>query len=92
MTNEEQILIELQKINLSLSKRSSAKVALDNFLAGLFHSVGYFIGTIVIFFVLAFFAQKYNFTAMVSKSFETMMTQINWAKIVPSPKDIQPSN
>lgn len=90
MTPDDQILSELQKINQNLdqlnSKTNPVKNSLNNFLAGFFHSFGNLVGTIVIFFALIFIASRFNLTQILLRSFEQMMSQVNWSKIIPTPK------
>ena len=90
MTPEQEILAELKKINDQLAKQSNGVG--KNFLLGFFHSLGTFVGYIAIVLILAYFASKFNFMAIMSKSFEDMMSQINWTKIVPQPKINFPIN
>ncbi|MFZ2153369.1 MAG: hypothetical protein WAV41_04980 [Microgenomates group bacterium] len=90
MITESQILDELKKINQQLSRQNNG--AFRNFTAGFFHSFGYFLGTITVFAILAIIASRYNWAAMISKSMETMMSSINWSKIVPAPINQQPQN
>ena len=85
MTNEEQILVELKKINDQLVKNNPNRVILNNFLAGFFHSFGNFLGAIVLTFALIFVASRYNWAQIMAKSFQTMMSQVDWTKIVPQP-------
>lgn len=86
MISEDQILTELQKINQTLAKQNSGRVALNSFVAGFCHAFGNLIGSIVIFFILIYFASLFNWTGLITKSFEDMMSQINWSKMIPAPK------
>ena len=89
MITEDQILVELKKINEQLSKQN--KGAAKSFVAGFMHSFGSFLGTTAIFIIVALYASRYNWPAMIGKSVETMMSQINWTNIVPTP-EIKPHN
>jgi hypothetical protein len=84
MITENQILEELKKINLQLSKAGGNP--LKSYFNGLMHSLGNFTGTVLIFFMLIYLASQYNLTEIMTKSFEKMMSQINWEKVIPMPK------
>lgn len=86
MTNEELILVELQKINKNLTSKNSFKIALNSFLAGFLHSLGYFVGTIIIFWLLLIFAKQFDLAKNLSRTFENFMSQIRWEKVIPTPK------
>lgn len=84
MTSDQEIITELKKINQQLSSQKSGPAR--NFFNGLFYSFGIFAGYIIIILSLAYFATQYNWAQLLGKSFESMMSQINWEKIVPQPK------
>jgi hypothetical protein len=90
MITENQILEELKKINENLSKNNNS--LFKNYTAGLFHSFGNFTGTVLIFFMLIYLASQFNLTEIITKSFEKMMSQINWSKVIPVPKIQTPSS
>lgn len=84
MITENQILDELKKINNQLAKAGGNPFR--SYLNGLMHSLGNFTGTVLIFFMLIYLASQYNLTEIMTKSFEKMMSQINWEKVIPVPK------
>ena len=84
MISEDQILVELKKLNEELRRQNNT--VLKSFSYGFFHSLGYFFGTTVVFFVFIYLAAQFDLTKALSKSFESMMSQVNWNKIVPAPK------
>ena len=84
MITESQILAELQKINQQLSRQNTS--VLKSFSFGFFHSLGYFFGTAVVFFVFIYLASQFDWTRALSKSLESMMSQVNWNKVIPAPK------
>ena len=90
MTSDDQILSEIQKINQTLDKLNSksnlAKNSLNNFIAGFFHSVGNFFGTIIIFLILLLVASRLNLTQAFTSYFENWISKINWSKIIPPAK------
>lgn len=83
MITESQILAELQKINQQLSRQNAS--VLKSFSNGFFHSLGYFFGTAVVFFVFIYLASQFDWTRALSKSLESMMSQVNWNKVIPAP-------
>ena len=89
MITEDQILIELQRINEKLAKNNNS--VFRSYTSGLFHSLGNFTGTVLIFFMLIYLASQFNLTEMMTKSFEKMMSQINWVNVIPAPKVTFPS-
>jgi hypothetical protein len=90
MTQDDQILEELKKLNQNLdrlnSRNNPAKNILNNFSAGILHSFGSIVGSIVILLAFIYFASRLNLTQMIARSFEQMMSQVSWSKIIPQPK------
>lgn len=84
--SDQEILIELQKINQQLAKSNTKKTVFNSFLAGFFHSFGSFIGTAALFLLALALASQLNWTQALSQQFEKFMSEINWEKIVPQPK------
>jgi hypothetical protein len=84
MITENQILVELQKINQQLGKQKPSFI--KNFFLGMASSLGAFFGYIIIVAIIAYFASQFDWASMISQSMETMMSQINWAKIITIPK------
>lgn len=65
MTSEPEILQELQKINLRLDQLTNHKRFYGReFLAGIFRSLGYTFGTLIILAISFYFLSKINFNQM----------------------------
>ena len=90
MTPDQEILEELKKINQQLAKQNHGLA--DSFLSGFLHTLGVFVSYLIIIFVGLYFASKFNWTQMVSRQFEMIMSQVNWSKIIPVPKINIPIN
>jgi len=87
--SDQEILDELKKINRQLAKNN----IFTHFFSGMMYSLGYFIGTIAIIFVIAFFATRFDWAAFLSKSIESTMSKVNWSKVIPQPKiEINPNS
>ena len=96
--DDQQILSQLQKISqdldqikTSISKRNTAA---ESVLNGFLSSLGNIIGTTLFILVLIYLVSKLNinFNQLVAKYLEQTMSQVNWSKIIPTPKlQIDPS-
>jgi hypothetical protein len=80
--SDQEILSELKKINRQLAKNN----IFTHFWSGMMYSLGYFIGTVTIILVIAFFATRYDWAAILSKSIESTMSKVNWSKVIPQPR------
>ncbi|MBP9817659.1 hypothetical protein KBC75_02780 [Candidatus Shapirobacteria bacterium] len=89
MTTDEQIILELQKLNTKIDRYTHPLKSIGNsFLTGLFHSLGSLFGTVVIAGLVVYVFSSVNFPKLISKFMEDSMSQINWSKIVPTPAPI----
>jgi len=67
MTTDPEILEQLQKINHRLDQlTSSSRIAGREFMSGLFRSLGYAIGTIIILLISVYFLSKMNFGQVIN--------------------------
>ena len=83
MTQDEEILAELKKLNLNLQKNNNHfKRSWASFLNGTFYALGAIFGTLIIASALIYLFSRFNITASISKFIENTMEQINWTKIV----------
>lgn len=82
---DEEILQELKKINDKLTPKRTFRILSENLIAGISHSVGYFLGTIIVFWILFLFVQQFNVPELIGRQFETVMSQIRWEKVLPTP-------
>lgn len=86
MTPTDQISPQLDQIIKKLDKLTSpAHIAWNQFVAGIFHSLGSLFGTVIIASILIYLLSQLNLTRFTSKFIEDSMSQINWHKIVPTP-------
>jgi len=83
MTTEEQILIELKEINRKLKGKDSL---LMSFFSGFFHSIGSLAATLAIFAVGFYFLSQFDVVGQTTKWIESIMSQIDWGKIMPTPQ------
>jgi len=89
MTAEDKISLQLDQIIKSLDKLTKpGKIALNNFIAGIFHSLGSLFGTIVIASIILYLLSSLNFPKLFSGFIESTMNQIDWSKILPSSKNL----
>ena len=88
MTQNEEILLELKRLNKNLEKNNNhVKLSWTSFLNGTFYALGAIFGTLIIASALIYLFSRFNFTASLSKWIESTMSQVNWTKIV-SPQKV----
>jgi len=89
MTAEPEILEQLQRINVRLDQLTSRKRLIGReFVSGLFRSLGYAFGTLLILMVSAYLLSKINFNQMFTdylKQFVPKPVEINVPFSLPSP-------
>lgn len=67
MTTDPEILEQLQKINHRLDQlTSSRRIVGREFISGLFRSLGYAIGTVIILLISVYFLSKMNFGQVIN--------------------------
>lgn len=83
---EQEILNELKLLNQNFDK--SKRPLYKSFLSGFLHSLGAALGTIIIWgisiWVFSLFSKQILASSI--KLMETMVSSINWEKIIPKPK------
>lgn len=91
MIQDEEILLELKKLNRNLEKNNNHfKRSWANFLSGTFFSLGTIFGTLIIAYALVYLFSRFDLTTSISQWIEKTMSQINWTKVVsPSVQTIQ---
>lgn len=83
MTQDEEILFELKKLNKNLERNNNHfKRSFSNFLNGTFYALGTIFGTLILASVIIYLFSKFNFTSSISKWIESTISQVNWAKII----------
>jgi len=86
MTPEEELLEEIKKINRRLSVIDNPlKNASYSFISGIFRSLGSLFGTVIVTGVLFYLFSQLNLTKTITDFVQSVMENINWAKIVPTP-------
>jgi hypothetical protein len=88
MTNEPEILEQLQKINHRLDQLTSTRrIASHEFMSGLFRSLGYTIGTALVILVAVYFFSKMNLGQTINDYIQSLIpkTQINVPFFPPLP-------
>jgi hypothetical protein len=86
MLEDQQILDQLQQLNRKLDIiNNPLKNAAYNFIAGIFHSLGSLFGTVIIAGLIFYFASKVDLVKPVTGWVETVLNQINWSKVIPTP-------
>jgi len=82
MTPDEEILVELKKLNKNLEKNNNRfKRSWVSFLNGTFYALGTIFGTVIIASLIIYLFSKFNFTSSLSQWIENTMSQVNWTKI-----------
>jgi hypothetical protein len=96
MDHQTELLIEeIKKLNQRIDQISTSgrlmiynanpfKFAFFNFIAGVFHSLGTLLTTVVISAVVFYFISSLNIPQYFGKLMESSMSQINWQKIIPT--------
>jgi len=83
MIQDEEILLELKRLNKNLEKNNNHfKLSWTSFLNGTFYALGAIFGTLIIASALIYLFSRFNFTSSISKWIESTMSQVNWNKIV----------
>lgn len=87
MTPDDQLLSQLTKLNQRLDILTNpVKNASYNFISGIFRSLGSLFGTVILAGIIFYFFSNVDFVKPITTWVEQIMTQINWEKIVPTPK------
>jgi hypothetical protein len=85
MNTDEEILVELQKLNKKIDNYTNPfKFSWSKFWGGTFSSLGAIFGTVVIASVVVYLFSKFNVTQSFSKWIENTMSQVNWTKVTTS--------
>ncbi len=86
MIENQELLSELQKINRRLDiVNNPFKNAFYNLIAGFFRAIGNLIGTLVIAYIVYFFLSQINLVKPASQFIESLLSDVNWQKIIPTP-------
>jgi hypothetical protein len=87
MIPDEELLDQIKKLNQRLDFITNPfKNAGYNFIAGVFRSLGGLFGTIVIAGAIFYFFSKIDLVGPMTAWIETILSQIQWEKIVQTPQ------
>ena len=101
MKSSQKLTLEIRKLNQTLDRltlnhrfmifsANPLKFAYYNFLAGAFHSLGSLFGTAVIAAAFVYFFSSVDFIPAVTTWIESILSDIRWEQILPSPTQIPP--
>lgn len=80
---EQDILSELQKLNSKIDRFTKpSRFVFLNFLGGAARSLGAIFGTLVFFFILAYFLSQINLTKPISQWIESTLSQVKWERVI----------